>query len=163
MIFSTLDVDYTQFHYPKAIERALAFLKEQDFSNVEAGSYEILGRKMYANVDVVTTKAFEDTKIEGHKEYIDVQYMVQGLERMEYVRYKEDFNIVESYDDKDCYFYNPMIPMDGTFTVGEGQYAIFYPGDLHRTLIAIEGQELIKKVVVKVHVSLLDVDSQEMV
>ena len=48
---------------------------------MEAGSYELeADRKMYVNIDVVDTRLWKDTKPESHKDYIDVQFMIDGEE-----------------------------------------------------------------------------------
>lgn len=162
MIFSTLHIDYKGFDYPKVIEQALAYLQAHDFTTFKPGSYDLIGRKMYANVDVVMTKPYEETKVEGHKDYIDVQCLIVGEERMEYLRNCGNYEPVEAYDDKDVYFYDPTLGGEAALTVKPLDYAIFYPGDLHRTLIApAEGME-IRKVIVKIHRDLLGLSHDEL-
>lgn len=110
---------------------------------------------MYANVDIVDTRVYEETKIEGHKDYMDVQFLVTGEERMEILIRQTFPGVVEAYDDKDCYFYDPMQGGTVKIDVRPGDYCIFYPGELHRTLIAPNEVQKIRKVVVKIHKSLL--------
>ena len=155
MIYQSIAIDYKQFHYPKAVERALEFLKSHDFTTFTGGRYTIEGDLMYANVDIVDTRVYEETKIEGHKDYMDVQFLVIGKERMEVLIRQTAPDVVEAYDDKDCYFYDPTQGGTVTITVRPGDYCIFYPGELHRTLIAPHEVQQIRKVVVKIHKSLL--------
>lgn len=155
MIYSSLHIDYTQFHYPKAIQRALAFLQSHDFTTFAGGRYDIEGDLMYANVDIVSTKDRDHTKIEGHKDYMDVQFLVSGEECMEVLCLDSIPEPIESYTDKDCYFYHPDLKGTVQLSVREQDYCIFYPGELHRTLIAPKSPKEIRKVVVKIHKSLL--------
>lgn len=154
MIHGQIHLDKQQFYYPKAIQKALEFLGAHDFSTWEPGSYEIDGRKMYANVDVVMTKAYEEAKVEGHKDYMDVQYVVYGDEIMAWHNDGHE-EPIEAYPDKDVYFYNPKLTDNGQVYMHSGDYAIFYPTELHRTLIAPGEVQEIRKVIVKIHKSLL--------
>ena len=155
MIYQNIAIDYTQFRYPKAVERALGFLKSHDFTTFAGGRYPIEGDLMYANVDIVNTRVYEETKIEGHKDYMDVQFLVVGEEQMEILIRQTFPDVVEAYDDKDCYFYDPTQGGTIKIDVRPGDYCIFYPGELHRTLIAPNEVQEIRKVVVKIHKSLL--------
>ena len=78
MFFSSITADYTKMGYPKAIVRALDFLKHTDLKALPGGRYAIEGDMMYANVDDVETKPFEATKPESHRNYVDIQFMVSG-------------------------------------------------------------------------------------
>ncbi len=155
MIYQSIAVDYKRFHYPKAVERALEFLRSHDFMSFTGGRYPIEGDLMYANVDIVNTRVYEKTKIEGHKDYMDVQFLVSGEEQMEVLVRQTHPEMVEAYDDKDCYFYDPTQGGTVKIDVRPGDYCIFYPGELHRTLIAPREVQQIRKVVVKIHKSLL--------
>ncbi|ETJ15542.1 MAG: hypothetical protein Q620_VSAC01004G0001 [Veillonella sp. DORA_A_3_16_22] len=61
MFFSSITADYTKMGYPKAIVRALEFLKNTDLKALPGGRHAIEGDMMYANVDDVETKLFETT------------------------------------------------------------------------------------------------------
>ena len=98
MIYQNIAIDYKQFHYPKAVERALEFLKAHDFTTFVGGRYPIEGDLMYANVDIVNTRIYEETKIEGHKDYMDVQFLVTGEEQMEILIRQTFPDVVEAYE-----------------------------------------------------------------
>ena len=63
MIYQNIAIDYTQFRYPKAVERALEFLKAHDFTTFAGGRYPIEGNLMYANVDIVRKRRLKDIRI----------------------------------------------------------------------------------------------------
>ena len=121
MFFSSITADYTKMGYPKAIVRALDFLKNTDLKALPGGRHAIEGDMMYANVDDVETKL-----------------------------------PVESYPDRDCYFYPNEAVDEGHIHCPEGYYTVFFPSDIHRPLLAVNDKPIkIRKVVVKVHVDLL--------
>jgi len=139
MFFSSITADYTKMGYPKAIVRALDFLKNTDLKALPGGRHAIEGDMMYANVDDVETKLFETTKP-------DMGFFVdKGLVKP-----------VESYPERDCYFYPNEAADEGQIHCPEGYYTVFFPSDIHRPLLAVNDKPIkIRKVVVKVHVSLL--------
>lgn len=156
MYFSSIHVDYKQLGYAPAIVRALDFLKHTDLTALPGGRHEIEGKLLYANVDDVSTRMWEDSKPESHKDYVDVQFMVHGEEKMGFFLDRGEEVPIESYPEQDCYFYRTEAHDDGCIHVREGEYAVFFPSDIHRPLLAVDGQvQPIRKVVVKVHISLL--------
>lgn len=48
MIFSSINSKDDFTSYPKAVQRAIKYLKENDFVNMEPGVYELEGKLMYA-------------------------------------------------------------------------------------------------------------------
>lgn len=155
MFFSSIYADYTKMGYPAAIVRALDFLKHTDLASLPGGRHEIEGSLMYANVDDVQTKEFSATKPESHKEYIDIQFMVCGEENMGFFVDSGLVAPIESYPERDCYFYPNEAHDEGVIHCPEGYYTVFFPSDIHRPLLAVHEPISIRKVVVKVHVSLL--------
>lgn len=156
MIFSNIHADYTKCGYPKAIVRALDYLKNTDLKNLGAGSYELeADRKMYVNIDEVDTREWSQTKPESHKEYIDVQYMIDGEEDQGFFTLAGE-EPKEAYVDRDLYFYDNSREDEGEIQLTPGNYTVFFPCDAHRPLIAVNTPIHIKKAVVKIHVSLLD-------
>lgn len=157
MFFSSITADYTKMGYPKAIVRALDFLKNTDLKALPGGRHAIEGDMMYANVDDVETKLFETTKPESHRNYVDIQFMVCGEENMGFFVDKGLVKPVESHPDRDCYFYPNEAVDEGQIHCPEGYYTVFFPSDIHRPLLAVNDKPIkIRKVVVKVHVDLLD-------
>ena len=50
MIFSSIHSKDDFSSYPAAVQRAIKYLKENDFVNMQPGVYELEGKKMYAQV-----------------------------------------------------------------------------------------------------------------
>jgi beta-galactosidase beta subunit len=60
MIFGNLNNTGNEAAYPEPVKRALNYLKANDMLAMEAGVYELDGRKMY--VQVIDTKYKSDRK-----------------------------------------------------------------------------------------------------
>ena len=82
MIFSSFASGDDSSKYPKGIRIALDYLKCTDFESMEPGTYPIDGDDIYAEVKDLDTAPAEERKMETHKRYIDVQYVVTGKEKM---------------------------------------------------------------------------------
>ena len=131
------------------IALALKYISETDFSLVEKGKYPIDGDLVYAVVSEYHTKPIADCKIEAHKKYIDVQYIISGEEAMGLTLLTDQRPSVPYNEEKDCVFYNAPTSL---VNFEPGMFAIYFPSDLHQPCISIgEGGE-VKKVVVKVMV-----------
>lgn len=58
---------------------AFAWLREHAAS-AEPGRHEVEGRDLFVNVDHTASHAFDPSKFELHRRYIDIQYLVEGEE-----------------------------------------------------------------------------------
>ena len=149
MVFDNIKRASTYYSLGEKITKALKYLGQNDFNNVEPGKYEIDGEDVFAIVQTYNTKPLSACKWESHKNYIDIQYMVSGQEKMGYSESTKTF-VVQEYDNqKDCTIYKGT----GNYvTAEEGHFAIFFPTDIHMPSIAINIPKEVKKVVVKVSV-----------
>ncbi len=94
-------------------------------------------------------KQIENGKCEVHKNYIDIQYIIEGCERMGYGTV-DTMEVIEEYDAvKDRFF----VKWTGDLIrYEEGMFAIFFPQDAHMPGIIAEGCEQVKKAVVKIKI-----------
>ena len=148
MIFDTIKNCSLYYGVNKNFEKAFEFLKNGE--NLSVGRYEIDGDRVFAMVQEYTTKLSENCMFEGHRKYIDIQYMISGTEAMD-VTYPSEVETKIAYDaDKDLEFFTDCAePVKGA--VHGGEYAIFFPHDIHKPVMAYNGkQENVKKIVVKV-------------
>ncbi len=155
MIFSSKNSNDDISKYPEAIQKAIRFAQETDFSKIEDGRVAIDGDNMFANLFHITSKPVEETHPEMHKQYIDVQYWLCGEELCGVAPYKGGSTCIEAREDEDLYFYDGVANESFIHAV-EGDYAVFFPNDAHRPGVCIDGKPLdYRKVVVKVNVDLL--------
>ncbi len=131
------------------INKAFAYLKQTDFSNMELGKYEIDSDNIFALVNEYNTKDESEGKLEAHKKYIDVQFVAKGRELMGYAPLENQKIINEYNEQNDITFFEG----ERSFTkVEAGMFAIFFPNDLHMPGINVGDSEFVKKIVIKVKV-----------
>lgn len=118
------------------------------------GRYELQGDDIFMNVMTFATQLPEQKKAELHEQYIDIQLLLAGEERILYgvagsARQCEEMHTEEDY--QLCSTIEGMQRLDLT----PGMYAVFMPGEPHKPGCVVKETEEIKKAVVKVRVSLM--------
>lgn len=129
------------------IARGLRFLKENNLEVINPGRYEIEGSEIYMLVQEYKTKRIENCSWEAHRKYVDIQYIVKGVEKMGYANVNKLEAITEYDHDKDITFFY------GTgdfFSLAEGEFAVFTPEDAHMPCLALDECIDMKKAVVKI-------------
>jgi len=133
----------------KKIATALRFLEENNLSAMSSGRYAVDGDDIFALFQSYITKDIQECKWEAHRRYIDVQFILQGRERMGYSGL-EKMEVVQDYDEEtDVAFFDGNGDM---FTVSSGYFVIFMPDDVHMPSIAADTSEPVKKFVVKIKI-----------
>ncbi len=147
MIYDHLKNAQLYFSLGGRIEKALKYLSETNFTNVEPGKYEIEGDNIFALVQAYDTKPLSSGRWEAHKNYIDIQYIILGKEKIGFTESSKVI-IIEEYDESTDY---AIYKGDGNFLYAdEGHFVILFPTDIHMPGIAINIPRPVKKVVVKV-------------
>lgn len=148
MIIDSLDNAHKYFSLNPHFEKAFAYIQDADLESMEPGKYEIDGNNLkaiYANKTGMSA-AESITKFECHNNHIDIQLCIKGKEtigwkpRGDCLVQKGDYN-----PEKDVLFYSDA--PDTYFGLTDGQFAIFFPEDVHAPMI---GEGEIKKLVIKV-------------
>ncbi len=67
---------------PDLWDALFAWLKNTDLKTVAAGKHDIVPGRLWVNILEYTPKSAEDTKIESHENFIDLQYTFEGDELM---------------------------------------------------------------------------------
>lgn len=131
--------------YAKAVE----FLKNTNLAGLTPGRHEIDGDEVFANVVEYITVPWNEAKYEAHKNYTDIQYVIDGTEIMTFAPVSE-LKVSVPYDsDKDVMFFDDSNP--GLQVAAKaGQYMIFNPWDGHKPKAANGTPAPIKKVIVKI-------------
>lgn len=142
-----------QFFFQK-LQTAFQYLTETDFSALPDGKYEINGNQMFAVVQRYNTAPEESIHFESHKDYIDVQYIVSGTEKILQTDITKVGEICIPYNkSEDIVFYNDPPEKSSELFLFPGDYAVFLPEDCHKTRCNanIAHSEPILKVIVKLH------------
>jgi len=131
------------------LAEGLKFLSENDFRHIEAGKYFLKNDLLYAMVNDYSTKPQYECKLEAHKKYIDIQFMISGEEQIGITSYHNQVPTEDYNPEKDIVFFKEEVSL---FTLSEGHFAIFFPDDLHQPCIISDKISDVRKVVVKVAV-----------
>ena len=147
MVFDRLKNANNYFQLGEKIAKALQYLSQTDFTNMEPGKYEIDGENIFALVQTYNTKPYSAGKWEAHKKYLDIQYIVSGKEKIGFTETTKVI-VMEEYNEENDY---TIFKGEGNFLIAdEGHFAIFFPSDVHMPGMAINIPKEVRKVVVKV-------------
>ena len=131
-----------------AFEKAFAFLRRSDLAELPADRYEIDGDRLFCTISKGPGRSRAEAKLEAHRKYIDIQYVIGGKEEMGFKPTADCKLIDTSYDaDKDIGFFKDQ--PDSWTHVPVGSFVIFFPQDAHAPLV---GSGEIHKAVLKIAV-----------
>lgn len=147
---SSVNFEAIYKHFQKHPERwkiAFKFLSELDKITLRKGRTN-LSTDVYYTYNEYTTKDLEKVNYESHKQYIDIQYLIEGEE---YIGHTNDNSlpVIKPYNEKkDITFYD----YDGRnlLHATPERYFIFFPEDIHKPSIKVKDNTLVKKIVVKI-------------
>ena len=139
---------YEQFHRcPDLWALAFEFLK-QDLISKPVGSYVLKEDELIANISGYETKTPEVAKWESHRKYIDLQYIIQGKEKMGLLPLDKAILQEEYQSEKDLIFFGEQA--GDYFTATPDRFFLFFPNDVHRPGLQINDSEQVKKLVIKI-------------
>ncbi|MBB5193563.1 YhcH/YjgK/YiaL family protein [Silvimonas terrae] len=140
--------------YPAPIARALARLRDEDFAAMKPGRYELEGSDMILQVLDLQTRPYMENRPEVHRRYVDVQFLVSGAEIIRVVTDTGQNRVVENLlAERDILFYEDAAN-ETQLLMQPGSFAVFFPHDVHRPNCAVDQPGPIRKVVIKVAMSL---------
>lgn len=149
MIIDTLGNASKYFSAHPLFAKAFEYITQADLANAADGKSDIAdGLKAIFSNAPGKTKEASLSKFECHNKNIDIQVCINGMEtigwkpREKCVTPNGDYN-----SEKDVQFYHDS--PDTFFQLTNGQFAIFYPEDVHAPMI---GEGEIKKLVIKVKI-----------
>ena len=119
-------------------------------SKTPVGRYEI-DSNCFANIDIYSTKNPERCKLEAHREYIDIQMLLEGVERLDCTSIK-DLLVSEEYDsERDVMFFDKPQKQITSVVLEPFNFILLYPHEAHipQMNMGVESK-LVKKVVVKI-------------
>ena len=131
-----------------ASEKAFAFLRQDGLAELPAGRHEIDGDRLFCIISKGPGRSREEAKLEAHRKYIDIQYVIDGTDEMGW-RPTADCKVIDTeYDaEKDIGFFKDL--PDNWTPVPAGSFVIFFPEDAHAPLVS---SEQIHKAVLKIAV-----------
>ena len=133
----------------KNLDTAIDFISSHDLNELPLGKTVVDGDNVYINV--MDAKAFpvEERAYEVHKNYMDIQIDLAGVEqidtgdytKMELAEYNEEKDVAKATaeDLAQC-------------LIGPGNFIICMAGEPHKPNIAVSEDTVLKKAVCKVHI-----------
>lgn len=147
MIYDTLKhLEQYQGLAPR-LYRGLELLRTTDFSSLADGPYEVEGKELFFSLQSYESKPANLTP-EAHRDYIDIQFLVEGAEKVGVAPLEDMLEEVDGRPESDIWFYRG--PVD-ELTLSGDRFAVFFPGDAHAPGIALGQPAPCRKCIVKVH------------
>jgi YhcH/YjgK/YiaL family protein len=151
MIVTTLENIDKQLKFSPELEKAIAYLKALDVRDWQDGRVPIDDQRVFAIHSSYTTKtAGDEVELEGHRKYIDLQFIAAGNEAIGWAPTESIIVSTPYQADGDAWTGNARTKAINWLSLSAGWLAVLYPEDAHAPQYAAGHQESVKKVVVKV-------------
>lgn len=150
MIYDKINNIETYAGISEDIRVGLEYLREVRM-DIAVGSYQINPR-VKTIVSEYMTKEVNENGYEVHREYIDIQYLIVGEEKiccvpLEYLKEIKPYN-----KEKDAAFYKETNIKPQELLLGNGYFAILFPQDGHMPQLCVDKPMKVKKVVIKIEI-----------
>ncbi len=149
MVFDTIENAARYYGLGTRFQQAFAWLQAADIDTMIHGQrIDIDGDYLYATYFDMDTLAQVEAKLEDHRAYADIQYLIAGCEQVGYAtthtarpisEYTPDIQFYEGHWD--------------TLTLRAGNFYIVWPGDLHAPRLADGEISRVRRLVIKVQLS----------
>jgi YhcH/YjgK/YiaL family protein len=144
---------FTYFH--PLIQDALSYLKNTDFNAMDPGEYSITDKFIVQVLDL-TTQAPATINPEVHRTKIDIQFLYSGMEQIgistDTGKNRPATDYIEA---RDIQFYEHA-EHESFLIMKPGNFAIFYPEDVHRPACMDQQTTAIRKIVIKIELAKLN-------
>lgn len=138
--------------HPGRWTNAFTFLARPDLASLAPGRYELEEEDaLFASVSEYVTKNEEDALYEAHRKYADIQYLVEGEEKIGVVPLSATTPVGPFDEEKDIIF----LRADGDHfrVAAPGRFFIFFPGDAHCPGVKCGENMMVRKIVIKVRLT----------
>ena len=132
----------------EAIEHVIAHVSEA----TPLGKHDIDGNNLFFLVSEDETQPLAERRAEYHARYLDIQIVMRGVEGMTFSCLPAGEPDTDWLADKDIAFL-PEGGQEKTVVLQEGDFVVFYPGEVHKPLCAVGENAKVRKVVVKMLVA----------
>ncbi|HAU5430182.1 YhcH/YjgK/YiaL family protein [Cronobacter malonaticus] len=133
---------------PAPFREAIEQVKQQITPQTAPGKYELDGNRLFFLLSEDTTEPLSDRRAEYHARYLDIQIVLAGREGMTFSTLPPGVPDTDWLADKDIAFL-PEGAQEKTVVLEEGDFVIFWPGEVHKPLCAVGDPAPVRKVVVK--------------
>lgn len=139
---------------PPVLERIMreVVISVEHWEGRSIGRVDVDGDHLFCLVQEDLTEPLDERRGEFHQEYLDIQLLLSGREWIGVGPQQYRLEGL-SHPHPDLWFVE--VEQESWLAMRPGDFAIFYPGELHRPLCTLGLPAPVRKLVVKVHKSLL--------
>ena len=154
MIFDSFENIGKYYNISHRMTLALDFLRKHDFMNEKDGKIEI-SDGVYANVQTYMTKPYCEGKFEAHRDYIDIQFVIDGEEEVGIAAYEDFESLIPYVKERDIEFLtSKKNHTQEMIILKPNLFVVLYPQDAHMPSLAVKNQsKKVKKVVIKIKIN----------
>ncbi|MBD1576142.1 MULTISPECIES: YhcH/YjgK/YiaL family protein [Vibrio] len=145
-----LEWSFLPAHFLNYLEQALTIAANHE----ETGRYNIDGDNVFCVLMTPETEPKELRKTEIHRDYLDIQLLLEGEETFGYSIETPQPLLDKPEYTNDVLLFNE-VGNESYISLRANDFIIFYPGESHRPQCATREPMAIKKIVVKVHKSMI--------
>jgi len=146
------NIHHLESWLPEELRQAIEHVKAHVTADTAKGKYDIDGSRLFYMVSEDMTEPFAERRAEYHARYLDIQIILQGQEGMTFSTQPAGAPETDWLADKDIAFLPEGIA-EKTVVLSEGDFVVFYPGEVHKPLCAVGKPAQVRKVVVKLQMA----------
>jgi biofilm protein TabA len=135
MIFSNLANAgrYSKLH--PLFFRAFEYIRHTDLRALAPGRHDIVGNDLFAIVEHEPGRTRNEAKLECHRRYIDIQYVLEGVDEMGWKSLPDCRKPAGDYNaGKDIRFFDDEPAV--WIATPQDHFCIFFPEDTHAPLVS---------------------------
>ena len=147
MIYDRLKNFYKYSNINTAFSDVNNFLNKTNLIDLPLGKIDVNNNGAFAIISEYNTKKTEDSFIEYHKKYIDIQIVISGVENIGFCFFEENKNIMFD-EEKD---FGKTNGDSIYFELAPDNFAVFFPFEGHTPQLQINNvKSFVKKIVFKI-------------
>lgn len=146
------NIHHLQPWLPAELRQAIEYIKQHVTPETPLGKHDIDGDNLFFLVSEDETQPLAERRAEYHARYLDIQIVMRGVEGMTFSCLPAGEPDTDWLADKDIAFL-PEGSQEKTVVMQEGDFVVFYPGEVHKPLCAVGENAKVRKVVVKMRVA----------
>ncbi len=147
MIFDSLK-NKDNYKYFPALYHALNYLDSLPDWELPAPNVVLDEDRLFCNLVTFTSKPEEQCLYEAHRNYIDVHFIISGVERIATADIGSLTPANPYAPEKDIEFLTGSA--DGCYELKPGRFMVCYPGDAHKVAMMKDEPAEVRKIVFKI-------------
>lgn len=149
MIIDTIENADVYAVLGERLAKGLKLIQDPSMLEKDPGKYEVEGEDLYYMIQKYKTKNKDEASFEAHREYIDIQAVLDGCEIIGWTP-ADSIEITSPYTYDIYKGSDPQIYTEAKLE--KGSFGIFFPHDAHKPCCDCLIKESVTKIVVKVKI-----------